>query len=118
MLIAHGWPKFSGYTEVLERFPDPIGFGVPVALSLAIFAEVLCAALVVLGLFSRLALIPLIITMVVAFFVIHGEDPFQKKELSFMYLGLYVSLFLTGPGSLSVQQMFKISAGRLGWLLK
>ena len=51
MMMAHGLPKFNNYAALLERFPDPIGFGVSAALTLTIFAELICAALVVLGLF-------------------------------------------------------------------
>jgi putative oxidoreductase len=118
MLVYHGLPKYNGYSGLLDRFPDPLGLGVPLSLGLAIFAEVVCAALLALGLFSRVALIPLIITMIVAFFIVHAPDPFAKKELAFMYLGLYLGLFLTGPGKYSVQEMFQISAGRFTWFLK
>jgi len=118
MLLAHGLPKLSNYSAVLERFPDPIGLGVSVSLTLVIVAEVLCAGLLVLGLFSRMALVPLITTMGVAFFVVHGADPFKDKELSLIYLAMYVTLFLTGPGRLSAQNIFQISAGRFSWLLK
>ena len=118
MLIQHGWPKLMNYSQVVGQFPDPLGFGSNLSLSLAIFAEFVCAGLVVLGLFSRLALLPLIVTMAVAFFVIHGADPWQKKELAFLYLGMYASLFLSGSGDYSLQSLFKISAGRFGFLLK
>ncbi len=117
-MLTHGLPKLMGYSQYVTQFPDPIGFGVPVALSLTIFAEVICAGMLAIGLFSRLALIPLIITMAVAGFVIHGADPFQKKEMAFLFLSIYVALFLMGSGKYSVQEFFKISAGRFSWFLK
>ena len=118
MLYAHGLPKMQNFAEMSTRFPDPIGLGSPLSLILAIFAELFCAALLALGLFTRMALIPLIITMVVAYFIVHAADPFQQKELAFMFLSIYVGLFFTGPGKYSVQEFFKISAGRISWLLK
>lgn len=118
MLIFHGFPKMQNFAEMSTRFPDPIGLGSTLSLGLAVFAEVFCAALLALGLFSRMALIPLIITMAVAFFIVHAADPFKQKELAFMFLTLYAGLFLTGPGKYSVQEFFKISAGRFSWLLK
>lgn len=118
MMLAHGMPKLLGFSEKVGQFADPLGLGSATSLSLAIFAEVICSGLLVLGLFSRLALIPLMITMATAFFVIHGADPFQKKELALMFLISYMALFLTGPGRYSVQEFFKIQAGRLNWLLK
>lgn len=116
-MITHGWAKVTNYAAYSTQFADPIGLGQQMSLNLAIFAEVGCAMLLVIGLFSRLALIPLMVTMSVAAFVAHAADPFQKKELALLYLVMYVVLFLMGPGKYSAQQMFRISAGRLSWLL-
>jgi putative oxidoreductase len=66
MLFIHAWPKISGYSQLVAVFPDPIGLGSGLSLFLTLFAEGLCSALVLLGLFTRIALIPLITTMFVA----------------------------------------------------
>lgn len=100
-MLTHGWPKFSGYSEKLNAFADPYGLGSPVSLTLAVFAEFFCSLFLIAGLFSRLAVIPLAITMFTAFFVIHGADPYGKKELALIYLAVYVVLFFTGPGRYS-----------------
>ena len=102
MLFAHGWPKLAAINERISTFPDPLGVGSPLSYSLAVFAEVGCAILVMVGLMTRFALVPLIITMAVAFFVVHGADPFAKKELAFMYLAAYVAMLLPGPGLFSL----------------
>ena len=98
MLVAHGLPKLFGFADYLERFPDPIGLGTPVSLVLAIGAEVFAALLVILGLGTRLAVAPLVVTMLVAAFVVHGADPFAKKELALLYASGYVALFFCGAG--------------------
>lgn len=118
MLLVHGLPKFNNFATYATQFPDPLGVGSSVSLTLCIFAELICSAFVVLGLFSRMALIPLMFTMGVAFFVIHGMDPFEKKEIALLFLSAYGTLFLTGPGEYSLQHIFKISAGRFSWFLK
>src|SRR6056297_84350 len=51
MLIAHGWGKLTSFGELSSKFPDPIGLGSAPSLALAIFAEVVCAIAVMLGLF-------------------------------------------------------------------
>lgn len=104
MMMVHGWAKFSGFAEMSAGFPDPLGVGPAVSLSLAIFAELVCSFLLLLGALSRLALIPLMVTMLVAIFVAHGNDPWQKKELAVAYLAVYAVLMLTGPGRYSVDQ--------------
>ena len=102
LMLTHGMPKLLGFAEKADGFPDPIGLGSAVALSLAVFAEVVCAALVVLGAFTRLAVVPLIVTMAVAAFIIHADDPLGRKELALLYLGAYLAIGLLGAGRFSV----------------
>jgi|SRR5690554_5335083 len=102
LIGTHGWPKIANFSSYLNSFADPLGLGVATSLQLTIFAEFFCAILVALGLVTRLALIPLIITMGTVAFVVHGADPFGDKELALMYLVAFVALFITGPGRFSV----------------
>ncbi|MBC86281.1 MAG: transmembrane DoxX protein [Bdellovibrionaceae bacterium] len=104
MLFAHGWPKLAGFTEKMAVFPDPIGLGSEVALALAVFAEVFCAALIVVGFKTKYFVVPLIITMLVAVFIIHGNDPFKKMEMGLLYLTAFTTLFFTGPGAFSMDR--------------
>lgn len=107
-MITHGYPKFQKVLNGNFQFGDPLGLGPEISLILAVFAELLCSVLVVLGLTTRFALIPLIITMGVAFFIVHGTDDFKTRELAFIYLGTYIALFLTGPGKFSADRaLFK-----------
>ena len=102
MIVNHGvgkWERLTGTEEL--RFADPLGVGVKLSLQLATGAELVCASFVVLGLFLRLNLVPLLFTMVVAVFVVHSEDPLARKEMGLLYLMAYLALFLLGPGRLS-----------------
>jgi len=106
MLINHGWSKFQKLIgDEPIKFADPIGIGMEASLGLTVFAEVLCALMVVLGLFTRLAVIPLIITMLVAVFVIHISDPFKKMEMAILYLIPYLVLLWNGSGRFSVDAL-------------
>ena len=118
MFWQHGLNKFFHFSEFAIQFPDPLGLGVKTSLGLVVFAEFACSALLILGLFSRLALIPLITTMAVAGLVVMGAKPFSEKELAFLFLTIYGALLFTGPGRISIQSFFQISAGRFSWLLK
>ncbi|MAQ14143.1 MAG: DoxX family protein [Sandaracinus sp.] len=102
MMLTHGIPKLMGFAENSDSFPDPLGVGSPVAMALAIFAEVVCAGLVVVGAFTRLAVIPLMTTMIVAAFIVHAADPLAKKELALLYLTAYAALGLMGAGRFSI----------------
>lgn len=108
MLINHGWPKLTHYAEMQQKFGDPIGLGKPVSLALVVFAEFFCAAFVILGLFTRLACIPLIIAMGVAFFKVHkmmySAGP-GSGEMALLFLIAFLVLFFTGPGKASVDKL-------------
>lgn len=108
MIINHGLPKLAklmGPGPV--KFGDPIGLGAETSLGLAVFAEVGCAALLALGLFTRWASIPLIITMLVAAFIAHGTDPFADKEGALLFLIPYLCLLMLGPGAYSIDEQWK-----------
>lgn len=106
LMLTHGIPKLMRMLEGDFRFGDPIGIGSTPSLILVTFAEAFCAALVLAGLWTRLALIPLLINMSVIVFVAHADDPFARKELGLFFLITFFVLFLTGPGKLSLDRLF------------
>jgi putative oxidoreductase len=102
-MLTHGWPKLVkliGGEEI--QFLDLFGIGATPSFILAIFAEFLCSILIIIGLATRWAAIPLIITMLVAIFIAHASDGFQKQELPAHYVLTYIFLLLAGPGKYSV----------------
>ncbi len=107
LMLTHGIPKLVNLFDSNPiRFGDPIGIGVEASLALAVFSEVICSVLVIIGLGTRLAAIPLFFTMFVAFFVVHGADPFRNKELALFFMIIYLVLFLTGSGKYSLDHYF------------
>lgn len=86
---------------------DFMGIGGPASLALVIFAEFFCSALLILGLFTRLAAIPLIITMAVALFKAHNGELFGDGETAAIYLFGYVVVVLLGPGKISIDGLVK-----------
>lgn len=102
-MLTHGYPKLMKLLAGGEiQFANPFGLGMYFSLVLAVFAEFFCSILVGLGIGTRLAAIPLIITMSVAAFIAHGSDPFGRKELALLYLVVFVFLLFTGSGKFSV----------------
>lgn len=105
MLWQHGWPKLMRFGERMDSFSDPLGLSSPVSLTLIVFAEVVCAALVVLGLWTRAALVPLIIAMGVIIFVVDRGQPFGESELALVYLMGYLALLFTGSGRFAMDRI-------------
>lgn len=105
-MISHGFPKlqqlFSG-DEI--KFYDFLGMGSKFTLILAVFAEFVCSIFLILGLFTRISVVFLFITMIIAGFVVHSSDEFSKREMSFLYLSIYTLFLAIGPGKYSVDSM-------------
>jgi len=101
-MLTHGLPKLQMLMAGNAHFADPFGIGEVPSLALTVFAEFACAILLILGLATRLATIPLMITMLVAIFYAHATDPFGKKELAVIYLVIFLGFFILGPGKYSV----------------
>ena len=108
LLLSHGIQKWNNYAEMSAVFPDPLGVGSNVSLGLAIFGELACSIGFIFGALYRLAMIPMIFTMCMAFFVIHGSDPFAVKELAFVYLVVFILTYITGPGKFSIDRFISV----------
>ena len=107
MLFSHGFGKFFGFSQIAPHFPDPIGLGSTFSLVLATGAEFFGSILLALGLLTRWASLSLLSVMSVAFFIVHASDPFQKKEVAFLY-GLFFLFFLVcGGGKYSLDAILK-----------
>ncbi|HRI01534.1 MAG TPA: DoxX family protein [Saprospiraceae bacterium] len=107
-MLLHGYSKLQSLLSGSTDFPDPIGIGPQSSLALTVFAEFLCALLVIFGLMTKLALIPLMITMMVAAFIVHAQDPIGDKEQALLYLFAYYAIYLAGPGRFSLDhKIFK-----------
>ena len=105
-MLTHGIGKFElliGGGPI--QFPDPFGVGASTSLFLTVFTEVFCSLLLIFGLVTRFAAAALLITMLVAAFVVHIDDDFSKQELSLIYAAIYMVLLLAGSGKFSVDQL-------------
>ncbi len=105
LMIPHGYQKLVNFASRSSGFSDPFHIGGPASMSLAIFAEFFCAVLLVLGLMTRFACIPLIVAMSVALFHAHNGEIFGNGEKAALYLAGFIVLLLMGPGKISVDKL-------------
>lgn len=116
VMITHGFPKLEKLIAGGNiEFMNFLGLGSTISLVLVVFAEFICSILLILGLFTRWALIPLIITMLVAIFMVHINDGFEKMELPFHYLIGYIVLFILGPGRFSIDGLIAKRKEKYAW---
>jgi putative oxidoreductase len=104
MMINHGLDKLMHFAQKAPRFADPFHIGSTTSLSLVVFAEFFCSAFIILGLFTRLACIPLIIAMSVALFIANKGAFFGVGEAAGLFLSCFITLLFTGPGKVSLDR--------------
>ncbi|MEX1192127.1 MAG: DoxX family protein [Brumimicrobium sp.] len=105
-MLTHGIGKFEALFDGQPiKFADPIGIGATASLALTVFAEVFCSILLILGLATRFAAIPLLFTMLVAAFVVHADDGFGKQEFALLYGVIYVAIAMIGAGRYSLDYL-------------
>lgn len=105
IVVNHGYSKLIKFSVLKHKFMNFMHLGSTTSLSLIIFAEFFCGILLILGMFTRLAAIPVIIGMGVAFFIAMEADLFGKGELPGMLCAAAVAIFFVGPGRFSVDGM-------------
>jgi|SRR5690606_10147290 len=106
LMLTHGLPKMLHlFSSEPTAFPSVLGMSPSLSLGLAVFSEVLCSILILVGLGTRFAAIPVIITMAVAAFYIHSSDPFSIKEMSLLYLLGFTFVLIAGGGKYSLDNI-------------
>jgi putative oxidoreductase len=102
LAINHGWPKMTTL-EKLTASVDKLGFPLPTVFAFgAAASELVGGLLIAVGLLTRPAAVAVVVTMLVAAFVVHSGDPFMKKEFALCYAAAALALLVSGPGKLSL----------------
>lgn len=105
LFIHHGLEKLTGYSTMVQHFPDPIHIGAHASLGFALLTDGVCSLLVMIGLLTRPACAFIVINLLTAFFFVH-HAAFLKNdhsELVVLYIVAFTALLLTGPGRWSVR---------------
>ncbi|MFT3934255.1 MAG: DoxX family protein [Chitinophagaceae bacterium] len=101
LIIPFGYDKLIHFSEKKDSFMNFMGIGSPLSMALVIFAEFFCGMFVILGLFTRLTVIPLIIAMSVVVFKVNHGNIFGKNQMPALFLACFLAVFLCGPGKAS-----------------
>ncbi len=106
IMIIHGFQKvkiiLSGGAE---KWLNPIGIGPVASLYLSTFAELVCAVMVILGIFTRTSSLILAFTMFVAAFVFLKNSAWAGKELATLFFVGFVALLFLGGGNFSISNL-------------
>ena len=105
-MLMHGLDKLERlFGSEPIRFDDPLGVGPTTSLALTVFAEALCSILLIIGLGTRLAAIPLLFTMLVVTFIVQAGEGLGRQELPLLYSAIYIVILVLGAGKYSLDYL-------------
>ncbi|KAG8153765.1 DoxX family protein [Burkholderia catarinensis] len=102
VLIVHGIPKVVHYAAEAAAIEDPFHIGRTVSILFAIFAEVVCPIFMIVGLWSRLAALPIMIVTMIALVFVHPDWPVREAQFAWMLLILFGTIAIAGAGRYSL----------------
>ena len=92
-MMTHGYPKLLNLFSDNPSFGNPIGIGEIPTLIIAVLAEFIAPIFIIIGYRTKIFTLLPIVTMVIAAFVVHLDDPFKRKELALLYLVGFLIIF-------------------------
>jgi putative oxidoreductase len=109
LFLKHGLEKLTGYSTMVQHFPDPLHVGARFGLAFALLSDGICSVLVVLGLATRPAAAWILINLLTAFFFVHHAAFFSQShvELVALFITVFAAIVFTGPGYLSVDALLE-----------
>lgn len=116
LLQLHGLPKLLQFSEELQRIEDPFGLGAGPTLVLAIFAEVFCPLLILLGLGTRLACVPILVLLLVSLLLVHPQWSLAEGQFAWLLLIIFSTLAISGGGRITANRRFFGAQGKLLWI--
>ena len=102
MINTHGVKKILDFEGTIAHIPDPIGIGGEASAVMAIIANIVAPVFVIIGLGTRVAILPILSVTLMGFFVVHGNDPWSVRDVPLMYSLSYLTLFFLGAGKYSL----------------
>jgi putative oxidoreductase len=102
LMVVHGFKKVGINVAVAEKVPNPLQLNESVNNAFAVSANLFFPVFVILGLFTRIATLPILAVIVTGYFVVHWNDNLTVKDIPFMYSLSYLLIMVLGPGRYSV----------------
>jgi putative oxidoreductase len=106
LIIAHGLKKIGIGVVIAEIVPNPLGLPEAINQAFATSANIIMPLFIVLGLFTRIATLPILAVTVTGYFVVHFNDPLLIKDIPFMYSVSFLLIAITGAGKYSLDHYF------------
>lgn len=99
---VHGLRKFKVQNGQREHVPNPLGLPDKLNGFIATFSDTVVPFLLMLGIATRLILLPVLGVTAVGYFVVHRQDSIEVRDVPYMYTSCFLFLLIVGPGTISL----------------
>lgn len=98
---VHGMKKFRGNDGKPEVVPNPLHLPQKLNGLVATFSDTVVPVLVIIGVATRLVILPTIGVTAIGYFVVHRHDSVEVRDVPFIYTLCFLFLLLIGAGTIS-----------------
>lgn len=99
---VHGLKKFRIENGEREHVPNPLHLPDKLNGFVATFSDTVVPFLLMLGVATRLILLPVIGVTAIGYFVVHRKDSAEVRDVPYMYTLSFLFLLVMGAGTCSV----------------
>lgn len=99
---VHGLKKFRVENGKKEVIPNPLGLPDKMNALVASLADTVVPFLIILGLGTRLAVLPTIGVTAIGYFVVHRKDSLEVRDVPYMYTLSLLLVLALGAGKYSL----------------
>jgi putative oxidoreductase len=99
---VHGMKKFRVENEQREQVPNPLHLPEKLNALVATFSDTVVPFLIILGIGTRLAVLPTIGVTAVGYFVVHRKDSLEVRDVPYMYTLCLLLILALGAGKYSL----------------
>jgi putative oxidoreductase len=107
LIVAHGLKKLGVGVAEAEQVPNPLHLPQEFNSLFADTANLVFPVFVIFGLFTRVAVLPILAVTLTGYFILHWNDALLIKDTPFMYSLCYLFLFFVGPGKYSIDNYLR-----------
>lgn len=99
---VHGMKKFRLENGQKEQVPNPLHLPEKLNGLVATFSDTVIPVFIILGLGTRLAVLPTIGVTAVGYFIVHRKDSLEVRDVPYMYTLSLLLLLALGAGKYSL----------------
>lgn len=100
VMLLHIIGKMQTYDNLVLEYPSILGFSQATSLSLSMILQAAIAAMIMVGVVTRLASLAMILTTLLSIVEMMQTEVITiiNLKIDFLYLGIYITLLISGSG--------------------